>query len=202
MFIEVIQGHVTNPGALRASVERWVEYLAPRAEGWLGSTSGVAADGTAIALAMFDSEAAALATNKQADQAAWRRAAEVLFTGGVSVHNCSDVMTMLIGYPDEAGFVQVLQCRVANPDRWQALVAQSEAVLRRERPEILGTVIAVHDDDPARITEAVYFTSEFEARVGEQKALLSPEVSRVFHDMRTDLTYIDIHEPWLHRLPM
>jgi hypothetical protein len=78
------------------------------------------------------------------------------------------------------------------------VVAQSEDVLRRERPEVLGTVVAIHDDDPSRITEAVYFSSEYEARVGEQKALLSPEARRVFQDMRTDLTYIDLSEPWLH----
>lgn len=44
----------------------------------------------------------------------------------------------------------------------------------------------------------MYFTSEYEARVGEQKALLSPDARRVFQDMRADLTYIDLREPWLH----
>ena len=198
MFIEVIQGHVENPTALKASVERWMDDLAPQARGWLGSTSGVASDGTAITLATFESEAAARATSEQPEQATRWRETKDLFTGEVTFHHCREVMTMFLGRPYQAGFVQVLQCRVTNPDRWQAVVAQSEDVLRRERPEVLGTVVAIHDDDPSRITEAVYFSSEYEARVGEQKALLSPEARRVFQDMRTDLTYIDLSEPWLH----
>ncbi|MGW5360735.1 hypothetical protein [Actinopolymorpha pittospori] len=198
MFIQVVQGHVEDPTALKAAVERWMEDLAPHARGWLGSTSGVAPDGTVIALAMFESEAAARAASERPEQAAWREQTKDLFTGEVTVHNCRDVMTMRLGESYQAGFVQVLQCRVTNPDRWQAVVAQSEEVLRRERPELLGTMIAIHDDDPFRITEAVYFTSEYEARAGEQKELLSPDARRAFKDMRADLTYIDLREPWLH----
>jgi hypothetical protein len=46
MFVQVIQGHVSDAAQVRAQLDRWVEEVAPGAVGWLGSTSGVTDDGT------------------------------------------------------------------------------------------------------------------------------------------------------------
>jgi hypothetical protein len=41
MFVQVIQGHVSDAAQVRAQLDRWVEEVAPGAVGWLGSTSGL-----------------------------------------------------------------------------------------------------------------------------------------------------------------
>lgn len=200
MFVQVIRGRVGDPAALEAALERWLKDVAPRAPGWLGTTAGVASDGTAITLKRFESGASARANAERPEQAAWWRATEPLFAGDVEVHDCASVMTMLEGGSDDAGFVQVLRGRVANPDRAAALIAQSEDVLRADRPEIVGAVIAFDDADQTRFTEAVYFTTESAARAGERKEP-SPEAKRLYEAQRAifgDLTYLDLPRPWLH----
>ena len=56
MFVQVIQGHVSNATQVRAQLDKWVEQVAPGTVGWLGSTSGVTDDGRLIALARFESD--------------------------------------------------------------------------------------------------------------------------------------------------
>ncbi len=200
MFVQVILGHVDDPAGLQAAVDRWVGDLAPAALGWLGSTTGVASDGTALTLVRFETEAAARANSDRPEQAAWWRETEPLFTGAVEFHDCRTVLTLLEGGSDEAGFVQVREGRVTNPDRAQAVMAQREDALRSDRPEILGSLVAFHDDDQTRFTQAVYFTSEAAAREGERR-----EPSREGAQLReserallADLTYVDLDRPWMH----
>src|ERR1700747_4456 len=59
MFVQVIQGHVSDAAQARAQLDRWAEEVAPGAVGWLGSTSGVTDDGRLVALARFESDEAA-----------------------------------------------------------------------------------------------------------------------------------------------
>ncbi|HZC25534.1 MAG TPA: hypothetical protein VE287_00840, partial [Actinopolymorphaceae bacterium] len=70
MFVQVMQGHVDDPAALKAAVDRWMTDLAPTATGWLGSTAGVAKDGTAVAMVRFESAAAARANSERPEQSA------------------------------------------------------------------------------------------------------------------------------------
>ena len=37
MFVQVIQGHVSDAAQVRAQLDQWVEEVAPGAVGWLGS---------------------------------------------------------------------------------------------------------------------------------------------------------------------
>ena len=62
VFIQVVQGQVTNPDALRAELDRWKVELQPGADEWLGSTSGVTDDGRFIAVVRFVSEELPTAT--------------------------------------------------------------------------------------------------------------------------------------------
>jgi hypothetical protein len=59
VFVQVIQGQVSDPAALRAALDRWLQELAPGATGWLDSTSGVTEDGRFIAVVRFESAEAA-----------------------------------------------------------------------------------------------------------------------------------------------
>ena len=62
VFVQMIQGQVTDAGKVRAALDRWAQELATGATGWLGSTAGVTEDGRFIALARFESEQAPAAT--------------------------------------------------------------------------------------------------------------------------------------------
>ncbi|WP_020573917.1 hypothetical protein [Actinopolymorpha alba] len=199
MFIQVIQGHVDNPNALYTAVDRWMRDLASGAPGWLGATCGVGSDGTAIMLARFESKQAAVANRERPERTAWWRETEKLYTGDVKLYECSEVMTLMAGGSDQAGFVQIIQGRIADPIQARALLAESEDVLRNERPDVIGGLLAVHDEDPSRFTQAVYFTNEEAARAGERKGP-SAEVRNLLEREKalfTDLRYIDVRQPRL-----
>ena len=81
MFVQVIQGQVSDPEQARAALDRWARELAPGAGGWLGSTAGVTEDGRFIALARFESEEAARRNSDRPEQDRWWAETARLFTG-------------------------------------------------------------------------------------------------------------------------
>src|SRR5919112_458875 len=111
MFVQVIQGPVSDATAARAHFETWMTELAPGATGWLGSTAGVTEDGTLVVLARFESEEAARQNSDRPEQTAWWEQTRQVFTGEPEFHNSTRVDLDLPGNPDEAGFVQVMQGR-------------------------------------------------------------------------------------------
>ena len=199
MFIQVIQGHVSDKDEIRAALDRWEQTVAPGAIGYLGSTSGVADDGTFISLARFESPEAARRNSDRPQQHDWWMETAKLFSGDVAFHDCKEVVTFGQGGSDDAGFVQVMQGRVRDVDRMRELNEQYEAAGGDTfRPDVIGGVVAMHGD--GGYTNAIYFTSEAEAREGEKKEapaelkqLMDEEMS--LHE--GDLTFIDLHEPWL-----
>jgi hypothetical protein len=198
MFIQVIQAQTSDAAALKTALDRWVAELAPSATGWLGTTAGVTDEGTFIALARFESAAAAQANSDRPEQDAWWREVSSSLSGDVTFHDCSDVVTLGAGGSDDAGFVQVIQGRVTDRSELGAAWADAEKLLSVERPDLLGSVLAFHDAGGG-FTEAAYFTTEAEARVGEAKEL-SEEARRMFERERelfTDLSYLDVRSPWL-----
>ena len=68
MFAQVIHGPVTDPAAVQALGERWVNELSPGATGWLGSTSGVTSDGIFVIFAWFESAEAARRNSDRPEQ--------------------------------------------------------------------------------------------------------------------------------------
>lgn len=196
MFIQVIKGRVTDRAELKAMLDRWMDEQAPHAVGWLGSTSGVTADGTFIALARFESAEAARANSERPEQHQWWMETSKLFAGDVTFHDCKETEKFLRGGSDEAGFVQIMQGRATDVARLRELNREMDQYAGF-RPDLIGGMVALHGD--GGYTEAAYFTSEAEARKGEQieppaaiKALLDEEMSLV-----QDLTYYDLPEPWL-----
>src|SRR4028118_1129500 len=81
MFVQVIQGQVSDPNEARSALDRWTRDLAPDAEGWLGTTAGVTDDGQFIALARFASEEAARRNSERAEQGDWWGDTAKLVTG-------------------------------------------------------------------------------------------------------------------------
>lgn len=197
MFVQVWQGRVADEAGLRRQWEWWLKELALGAWGWLGSTGGIAADGEFVAAVRFDSEESARANGDRPEQAEWRRQTSACFDGQMSIHDCPEVDLLFEGGSDEAGFVQVMQGRVKDPDRLRAIEAEASDAFRRARPDMIGGLRAWHGD--GRLTAVDYFTSEAEARKGESREL-PPELKALFDEWMSlleDIRFIDLRDPWL-----
>jgi hypothetical protein len=198
VFVQVIQGRTSDAGQLRARMDQWVRDLSAGAIGWLGSTAGVSADGTGIALARFESADAARRNSERPEQDQWWAETTKLFDGDVSFHDCSQVHLFGRGGSDDAGFVQIMQGRYTDPAKAVELLQRSEQPLRELRSDVIGGALCLHGD--GGFTQAVYFTSESEARVGERKQ--PPPEAQAWLDegaaITTDLTFYDLTDPWLH----
>jgi hypothetical protein len=199
VFVQVIQGQVDDPAKARAAMDRWAQELAPGATGWLGSTGGVTEDGRFIALARFESEEAARRNSDRPEQDRWWAETSKLFSGEASFRDSSDVTVDLVGDPDQAGFVQVMQGRGTDPDRARELMAQDSPEWADFRPDIIASVAVGHEG--GAYTMAVYFTSEAEAREGERKEP-PPEMKAQMDEMAALSVgvpeFFDLKQPWLY----
>jgi hypothetical protein len=196
MFIQVIQGRCSDADRLKKQLERWEQELAPGADGWLGSTGGVTDDGTAVAVVRFESREAADRNSARAEQDAWWRETEGCYDGDVTFRDYDDAITWLGGGSDDAGFVQVMRGTVADAAGFRAFSNQPMEGLSQMRPEIIGGTTAIADDGD--FTQTIYFTSEAEAREGEQKEMpaeVGDEFQKVMGDMSA-ITYLDLRNPW------
>ncbi len=199
MFVQVIQGKTSKPAELKAAGDQWQRDLAPGASGWLGSTTGVGDDGTFVGIVRFDGVEAAQANSNRPEQSAWWAETEKLFDGPVTFSDCADVIAFGGGGSDKAGFVQVMQGRVKDVEAMKALSSEMEESWGGYRPDVIGGITAVHADGHT-FTSAVYFTSEAEARVGEKQevpAELQDVMARDQALYEGEMTFIDLHEPWL-----
>jgi hypothetical protein len=143
-----------------------------------------------------------------------------LFATDVVVHDYPITEIVLGGGSDEAGFVQIIQGRIAEAAGSWALGGRSDgspayaparvalaprvfqlALVQMEpslRPDMIGAVVAFdpHDDT---LTEAAYFTSESAAREGERKPVPA-ELAALWQEWQallSDVRYYDLTEPWL-----
>ena len=199
MFVQVIQGQVSNPSQVRAQLEKWVEEVSAQATGWLGSTGGVTEDGRLVALVRFESEQAAQRNSERPEQSAWWEEMAALFSDEPQFHNSSTVQLDTPGDPSQAGFVQVMQGRTSDPARARELMADDSANWTEFRPDILGSVSVEHDGDAW--TMAMYFTSEEAAREGEQKEP-PPDIQQLMQEMDSltigQPVFYDLKDPWMH----
>ena len=196
MFIQIIQGTCRDSEALHQQIEKWRRELGPNAEGWLGGTYGVTDDNTFIGMVRFESKEAAARNSTRPQQSAWWAETEKCFEGEVTFHDCDDALTFLDGGADDAGFVQVMQGRLVDPQRFRRFMELPMDMLAQTRPEIIGGVIAIEPD--GRFTETVAFRNEDEARQGEAKELPAEMRQTWDNEMAQmqDVTYLDLHHPW------
>lgn len=197
MFIQVIQGKAADPAGIRAAQQRWSKELAAGAEGWLGVTAGIAADGEHIAVVRFESEEAARRNSDRPEQGEWWNEMSKNFAGEVTFHDTTDVETFGRGGSDDAGFVQIIQGKAKDPSRMRELFKEFEADMQAHRPDVIGGTVAWYGD--GEFTETVYFTSEKEAREGEQKQR-PPELDALFTEWQNGIEgahFIDLTDPWL-----
>jgi hypothetical protein len=199
MFVQVIQGRVTDASQLRAAFDRWTAELAPSAPGWLGSTAGVTDDGRFIALARFESEEAARRNSDRPEQGQWWAETAELFSGEATFNDSTQVVVDVNGDPDQAGFVQVVQGRSSDPERARAAMSENTAEWAEFRPDVIASVGA--EFSGGAYTMAMYFTSEAEAREGERKEP-PPELKAQMEQMDSlsvgTPEFFDLKQPWLY----
>ena len=195
MFVQVIKGHTTDPAGLRRQLDRWRDEVRPGATGFLGGTSGIADDGTAIVLARFADEQAAQANSARPEQSAWWEETSKYLDGEPSFRESSDVSLLFDGGSDAAGFVQVMEGTVTDRQKAEAMETPDMVEgLRAARPDLLGSVRVWFPG--GRFVDAAYFTSEEDARKGESSEEFSgpgEEFAAVYGEM----SFIDLREPLL-----
>jgi hypothetical protein len=193
MFVQVIQGKVQDAELLLRQTERWATEVKPGVQGYLGSTGGVTADGRSIWLARFQSAEAAQANSSRPEQDAWWNETSKAYDGVPNFVDCTEVDELLGGGSNDAEFVQVIQGRAKNATQMRDMLAQAESDLHRERPDVLGGIVAWHDDN--EFTQVVYFRSEAEARRQEQLTSGTELANRLRDMTEATPTFYDLTDP-------
>ena len=195
MFIQVIQGQCRDADRLHRLSDEWRDTLGPGAEGWLGGTYGITDDGQFVAVVRFDSREAATKNSTRPEQGEWWQRMSECFDGEVTFHDCDDVTMFLGGGSDDAGFVQVIQGRLTDIDRFRRFMSQPMDALQTVRPEILGGTVAIEPD--GTFTQTISFTTEAAAREGEAKEMPADmQAAEDEFSVMEDVTYLDLHHPW------
>jgi hypothetical protein len=195
VFIQIIQGKCTRQDELRALADTWREEMAPTADGWLGGTYGFTDDDQFVGIIRFESRDAAMRNSERPEQGEWAKRMTALLEGPVEYHDCDDITLMLDGGSDDAGFVQVIRGKVADPSALKALMGDTK-MLHELRPEILGATLAIEAD--GTFTETVAFTDEASARAAESKEMpeMPAGVRETLEASMQGATYYDLHQPW------
>jgi hypothetical protein len=196
MFVQIIEGTTTDPEGLKRQGERWLAELRPGADGFLGATAGVTPDGRAITIARFESEDAARRNSDRPEQGAWWTETEKFYDGDVSFTESSDVSEMLGGPRTDAGFVQVMKSTDVDRAQMTEMDGQFEK-FADQRPDLIGTFRVW--TGPSACTEVAYFTSEAEARAGEQAELPDElqDLMADFGEMMQNTEFLDLADPQL-----
>ena len=193
MFVQVIQGKINDPDLLNRQVDRWRKEIKPGAKGYLGSTAGITADGTSIAVIRFDSEAAARANSERPEQSAWWNETEKAFDGQPTFVESSDIDLLFDGGSDGAGFVQVMIGKAKDPAAFRAWSKEHEGRLKEIRPDLIGGVDVWQPD--GRFISTAYFTSEAEARKNEKAMGEDPMMGEYMSHMDGEMQFLDITSP-------
>jgi hypothetical protein len=197
MFVQLIEGRARDAAGIKRLTEQWQQDLAPGAAGYLGSTGGVTADGKAIAIARFESEASARANSDRPEQSAWWAEMSKHYDGDPSFTESTDVDEFLGGGSNDAGFVQVMKstgvdrARIAKMDEQFAQFAPT-------RSDLLGAVRVWTGPDSC--VEFIYFTSEADARAGEKQEVPA-ELQGMMEEadeVMKNTEYLDLTDPILH----
>jgi hypothetical protein len=196
MFVQVIEGRTSDPAAIMEQGDRWQREVRPGAIGYLGVTAGVAADGRTVAVVRFEDEASARANAERPEQGAWFERMAKLYDGEPSFTESSDVTEWMGGGSNDAGFVQVMKSTGVDRAQVEKMDAAFEP-FAGQRPDLLGGLRIWTGPDSC--IDVAYFTSEEDARKGEQ-AELPDEMKQLMSQFETGMgetEYLDLTDPQL-----
>lgn len=196
VFVQVILGRAVDTAAVRRQLDRWATDLAPGAAGFAGATGGVTTDRRAVLIARFESEDAARANAERPEQDSWWAETvtgaladpEVLETTDITLHGGQ-------GW-EAARFVQVMRARVRDRRRFEAIEDELTPQFMQLRPDLLAAYRAWLPDGSVAAID--YFTSEGEARAGEQQEMpdVLGERFREWMSLLDDVEWFDLPDPW------
>ena len=200
MFAQVIEGRVADREGLQRRMQVWLDDLKPTAEGYLGSTGGIAEDGTLVLIARFESEEAARRNSERPEQGAWWTETAKYFEGEPTFSDSTEVQVLFADDDcDDAGFVQLMRGRCTDRARMRELEAGWDVNrdLRDGRPDLVGSVMIWHPGD--EYTMVAYFRSEAEARENEAKPMPAEAQERFaeWGSLMGEMRYVDLKEPML-----
>jgi hypothetical protein len=197
VFIQMVEGACREQDDMRMLVEEWCGRMADE-PGWLGGTYGFTDDDRFIGVGRYESAAAWKQCCAAADAGMWWAAAAEMFDSAPEIHQSEDVMMMLDGGSDAAGFVQVMRGKVGNPDKLRRIMTDQDmtSMLHQARPEIIGATLLIEDD--GSFTETISFTDEDSARKGEAMNMPA-EVAADLQEAMAEVNYYDLHNPWFGR---
>jgi hypothetical protein len=197
VFIQMVEGACSQKDDMRMLVDDWCNRMADE-PGWLGGTYGFTDDDRFLGVVRYESAAACQQCCAAADAGMWWAAAEEMFDGKPEIHQSEDVMMMLDGGSDDAGFVQVMRGKVGNPDKLRRIMTDQDmtSMLHQARPDIIGATMLIEDD--GSFTETVSFTDEDSARKGEAMEMPA-EVAADLQEAMAEVNYYDLHKPWFGR---
>jgi hypothetical protein len=196
MFVQIIEGTTSKADALITAGDAWQKEVRPGAIGYLGVTSGVAADGRAFTLVRFQDEASARANSDRPEQGAWfQKHLASAYDAPPTFTESSDVTEFMGGGSNDAGFVQVMKSRGVDRAEMERLDQVFEGFVG-DRPDIIGGLRVWTGADTC--IDVMYFTSEAEARKGEQ-AEMPDELKAAMADFEAigQTEYIDLPDPQL-----
>lgn len=197
MFVQIIEGRVQDAQRVHDGLDQWMRELSSSAQGWLGTTAGCTDDGQFVAMACFESPDAARRNSERPEQGQWWESMKSNFSGEPTFHDCPEGFTMRDGRSG-AHFVQIMKGHLRDVGRMRSLSDEAEPMLARERPDLLGELIAL--DPSGDFVEAAYFSDEPAAREGERKQM--PDELKKLWDEEMSLTdnmsYIDLRQVWLY----
>ena len=196
MFVQIIEGTTSNPDALLAAGDAWQEEVRPGAIGYLGVTAGVTPEGKTFTIVRFEDEASARANSDRPEQGAWfEKHLAAAYDGPPTFTESSDITEFMGGGSNDAGFVQVMKSTGVDRAEIERLDKVFEEYVG-DRPDIIGGLRAWTGPDAC--VDVMYFTSEADARKGEQSEMPDglKEAIADFEGMGTT-EYIDLVDPQL-----
>jgi hypothetical protein len=192
MFVQILHAKCTDPDALDRQMDKWRSELMPNASGFLGSTSGITDDGELVVAARFSSEEEARANSDSAAQTEWWEETS-RYLENVEFHDSTEVFEWGGGGSDDAGFVQVMEGKASQEARDRMQASMDDDQNDDMRPDVIGGYSAAYGD--GEFTTVVYFTSEEEARKGEQDAQFQERQAE-------EMQGIEMHRFWDLRNPV
>jgi hypothetical protein len=197
MFVQVIEGRTSDPAGIIEQGDRWQQELRPDSIGYLGVTAGVTADGRSVAIVRFADEASARANAQRPEQNAWFQDMARLYDGEPTFTESTDVTEWMGGGSNDAGFVQVMKSTGVDRSQVEKMDAAFEP-FAAQRPDLLGGVRIWTGPDSC--IDVAYFTTEEEARKGEQAEVPDEmkELMSEFEGGMGDTEYLDLTSPQLH----
>jgi hypothetical protein len=143
----------------------------------------------------FDSEQQAHRNSDRPEHRAWwLEAAQHL--SEVAFHDAPTVRLFGDGRSEGAGYVQVIQGHINDPERMASLGGDQE-ILAGEAPHILGVTVAEHADRPGDFTQILYFTSELDAQrfAPEPPTQTDEPAQEERRRLMTNLRSFDLQDP-------